>query len=57
MKLLHGWVLSFFCLMGVVPMVMADDPLLDHSPAATATPGSEARGVLRARDQIGRAHV
>lgn len=51
MKQLHGWALGFIGILGVAQLAMAEDPLLDHSPATTASAGSEARGVLRARDQ------
>ncbi|MGY2962999.1 RND family efflux transporter MFP subunit [Pseudomonas sp. TE36184] len=51
MKQLCRSVLGFSCLVGLAPMVMADDPLLDHAPAAAVSADSEARGVLRARDQ------
>ncbi len=50
MKQLCRSVLGFCCLVSLTPMVMADDPLLDHTPAAVSA-DSEARGVLRARDQ------
>ncbi|ANF83603.1 RND transporter [Pseudomonas antarctica] len=48
---LRSWVLGISCLIGVAQLAMADDPLLDHPLEATAGNGSEARGVLRARDQ------
>jgi RND family efflux transporter MFP subunit len=49
---LRSWAYGFSCLMCVAQMAMAQDPLLDQSPpAADAAPASEARGVLRARDQ------
>ena len=51
MKQLHGWALGFIGILGVAQLAMAEDPLLDHSPATTASADSEARGVLRARDQ------
>ena len=51
MERLRRGTLSFICLMGVAPMVMADDPLLDHPLAASTSASSDARGVLRARDQ------
>ena len=51
MKQLCRSVLGFSCLVSLAPMVMADDPLLDHAPAAAVSADSEARGVLRARDQ------
>ncbi|WP_236219187.1 efflux RND transporter periplasmic adaptor subunit [Pseudomonas rhodesiae] len=51
MKQLHGWALGFIGILGVASLAMAEDPLLDHSPATTASADSEARGVLRARDQ------
>ena len=51
MKQLHGWALGFIGVLGVASLAMAEDPLLDHPPATSASAGSEARGVLRARDQ------
>lgn len=51
MKQLHGWALGFIGILGVAQLAMAEDPFLDHSPATTASADSEARGVLRARDQ------
>ena len=51
MERLRRGTLSFICLMGVAPMVMADDPLFDHPLAASTSASSDARGVLRARDQ------
>lgn len=51
MKPLRGWVLGFCCWMGVIPLAMAQDPLLDQPTATAASADSEARGVLRARDQ------
>ncbi|WLG39700.1 efflux RND transporter periplasmic adaptor subunit [Pseudomonas rhodesiae] len=51
MKQLHGWALGFIGILGVAQLAMAEDPLLDHSPATTASADGEARGVLRARDQ------
>lgn len=51
MKLLYRSVLGFSCLVSLAQMAMADDPLLDPAPAAAVSADSEARGVLRARDQ------
>ena len=51
MKQLCRSVLVFGCLVSLTPMLMADDPLLDRAPAAAVSADSEARGVLRARDQ------
>ena len=51
MEQLRSWMFGISCLIGVAQLAMADDPLLDHPPEANAGNGSEARGVLRARDQ------
>jgi hypothetical protein len=51
MKLLYRSVLGFSCLVSLAQMAMADDPLLDPAPAVAVSADSEARGVLRARDQ------
>ncbi|MBD9458382.1 efflux RND transporter periplasmic adaptor subunit [Pseudomonas sp. PDM05] len=51
MKQLNALMLGFTCLLGVAPLAMAEDPLLDQPPATAASATSEARGVLRARDQ------
>ncbi|MGY2375067.1 efflux RND transporter periplasmic adaptor subunit [Pseudomonas sp. SDO524_S393] len=51
MKQLREWIFGVSCLMAMAPPVLADDPLLDHPPAATTSSEGEARGVLRARDQ------
>ncbi|MGB3124227.1 MAG: efflux RND transporter periplasmic adaptor subunit [Pseudomonas sp.] len=51
MKQLRIGMLSLACLMGLAFVARADDPLLDHPPVPAAGNDSDARGVLRARDQ------
>ena len=51
MKQLSAWMFGVTCLLGAASMAMAEDPLLDQPPATAASATSEARGVLRARDQ------
>ena len=54
MKQLCRSVLGFSCLVSLAPMVMADDPLLDHAPAAAVSADIESnRGTARSTGQIG----